>query len=224
MNAAKDPDSRNQARDVQSQSPRQADNTPGDGCPAGGQARRSFLKGLGLASMGLLTAGGASTALASLPPTKSWMPKSGDHLSSSNGSGSAKALTVDDIPENKDPLVAFPFDPKTKKLRDKHRANGVLLEKLKSSELNSEMAKVAAGGVLGYSQVCVHAGCTISTYQAQDKTYLCFCHGSSYYLLKDGEVASGPAPRALPNLPLKLASDGKTLLVAGRFNAPIGPE
>lgn len=192
------------------------------GCEGCGEQRRSFLKGVALASVGILTCR-VTSAFASLPPTESWMPQVGDRLVADGAKGPAKALTIDDVPEDTDPLVAYPFDPKTGKVRSERRFAGVILLKFKNADLDQQMAKLAAGGVLAYSQVCVHAGCPISTYMPKKKVFFCFCHYSEYYPLKDGEVASGPAPRPLPNLPLKLASDGKTLIVAGRFNAPIGP-
>lgn len=192
--------------------------------------KRSFLKGAGLISLGLLASRVAPTFAAAVGygPKTQGLPVPGDRLAAGGTTAPVKALTVDDIPEaesesNPLPLLAFPFDPETKKVRGDNRFNGVMLGTFKESALNAGMKKAAVLGVLAYSHICVHQGCVIGGYDQDSKTYFCPCHGSRFYPLQDGEVASGPALRPLPNLPLKLASDGQTLVVADYFNAPIGP-
>lgn len=54
------------------------------------------------------------------------------------------------------------------------------------------------------SAVCTHLGCNI---QWREKEFQCPCHGS--YFAADGEVISGPAPRALPWFPIALTPDGR---------------
>jgi cytochrome b6-f complex iron-sulfur subunit len=48
-------------------------------------------------------------------------------------------------------------------------------------------------GVYAVSAICTHLGCVVKT--SGDKLE-CPCHGSQF--ARDGEVAKGPAPRALP--------------------------
>ncbi|MFC2089241.1 ubiquinol-cytochrome c reductase iron-sulfur subunit [Bacteroidota bacterium] len=57
------------------------------------------------------------------------------------------------------------------------------------------------------SAVCTHLGCTI---QHTSAGFECPCHGSCYS--NDGEVLSGPAPRALPGYKVQKAPDGSIVV------------
>lgn len=70
-----------------------------------------------------------------------------------------------------------------------------------------------AGSVYAISTVCTHLGCII---KPTEKGFDCPCHGSKFN--KDGSVARGPAPKALPWLEVKhlggdnlLIDEGKTI-------------
>ncbi|MFG3283478.1 Rieske (2Fe-2S) protein [Streptomyces sp. NPDC048111] len=52
-----------------------------------------------------------------------------------------------------------------------------------------------AGTFKGFSAICTHQGCTVST--VADGTIDCPCHGSKYRIT-DASVAQGPAQRPLP--------------------------
>ncbi|MFE4861048.1 Rieske (2Fe-2S) protein [Streptomyces sp. NPDC056670] len=52
-----------------------------------------------------------------------------------------------------------------------------------------------AGTFKGFSAICTHQGCTVST--VADGTIDCPCHGSKYRIA-DASVAHGPATRPLP--------------------------
>ncbi|MFE9403186.1 Rieske (2Fe-2S) protein [Streptomyces sp. NPDC006530] len=56
-----------------------------------------------------------------------------------------------------------------------------------------------AGTFKGFSAICTHQGCTVST--VSDGTINCPCHGSKYRIA-DASVAHGPAPRPLPAQPI----------------------
>jgi ubiquinol-cytochrome c reductase iron-sulfur subunit len=76
-------------------------------------------------------------------------------------------------------------------------------------------------GFLAFSKVCTHAGCPVGLYEHRTNQLLCPCHQSLFNVLQGCRVAFGPAPRALPQLPLDL-QDG--YLVARRdYLEPIGP-
>lgn len=64
-----------------------------------------------------------------------------------------------------------------------------------------------AGRFLGFSSVCTHTGCNVTEVVAGSIN--CPCHGSRYHL--DGSVERGPAPRALPSRPVRVA-DGQIVL------------
>jgi cytochrome b6-f complex iron-sulfur subunit len=54
------------------------------------------------------------------------------------------------------------------------------------------------------SATCTHLGCVV---QADEKGFLCPCHGSRYD--RDGKVQYGPAPRPLDWLKVSLTPDGQ---------------
>lgn len=76
-------------------------------------------------------------------------------------------------------------------------------------------------GYAAYSKLCTHAGCMVSETES-DGTLVCPCHFAKYDPTKGAEVVDGPAPRALPQLPITLSSDG-FLMATGNFEAALGP-
>jgi Rieske Fe-S protein len=118
------------------------------------------------------------------------------------------------------PLVAYPFDPQAKAVRDSTRLNRIVLVKLDPGTLDSATAARAAEGVVAYSAFCTHQGCDVNSWVAAEKVLLCFCHFSKFAPHQEAAVVGGPAPRPLPALALKV--DGGKLVVAEGFNAPPG--
>lgn len=57
------------------------------------------------------------------------------------------------------------------------------------------------GTIVAFSAVCTHQGCTVAPDGGQLK---CPCHGSTYDLAT-GDNTGGPAPRPLPEIPVKVA-------------------
>ena len=80
-----------------------------------------------------------------------------------------------------------------------------------------------AVGLVAYSAICTHLGCTVFEQLGQDGLIACPCHGSRFDPRRGAAVARGPADRALPSLPLAAGPDG-TVVVAGPFTGPIGPQ
>jgi ubiquinol-cytochrome c reductase iron-sulfur subunit len=77
-------------------------------------------------------------------------------------------------------------------------------------------------GFLAFSKVCTHAGCPVGLYQHSTNQLVCPCHQSLFNVLEGARVVFGPAPRALPQLPL--AVDGGGFLVAQHdFDEAVGP-
>ena len=80
-----------------------------------------------------------------------------------------------------------------------------------------------AKGYAAYSMVCTHEGCIVSAESGDDALYP--CHGGTYAPTKGATVTGGPAPRALPQLPLGVSKKNNQFVVAtGHFEGPIGPE
>ena len=59
------------------------------------------------------------------------------------------------------------------------------------------LTKADDGTVHAFSSICTHQGCPVS--EVADGRIICPCHGSQFEA-DTGEVAEGPAPRALPSV------------------------
>jgi cytochrome b6-f complex iron-sulfur subunit len=59
-------------------------------------------------------------------------------------------------------------------------------------------------GYIAVSRVCTHLGCLVQ-YDKESKSLLCPCHAGVYDL--EGNVLSGPPPKPLPKLPLRVVGD-----------------
>ncbi len=80
----------------------------------------------------------------------------------------------------------------------------------------------APQGLIAYSKVCTHAGCPVGLYETQQHTLLCPCHQSAFAVLTGAQPVSGPAARALPQLPIAIDADG-FLVARGDFLGSVGP-
>jgi ubiquinol-cytochrome c reductase iron-sulfur subunit len=75
---------------------------------------------------------------------------------------------------------------------------------------------------VAYSKVCTHAGCPVGLYQEQLYQLLCPCHQSLFDVLQGAIPVFGPAPRPLPQLPLRIDAEGFIVAQSG-YHEPIGP-
>jgi len=57
------------------------------------------------------------------------------------------------------------------------------------------------GDFVAYSAVCTHQGCTVAY---KDSNLACPCHGSVFDPADGAAVVAGPAPRPLPEIPVKV--------------------
>jgi quinol---cytochrome c reductase iron-sulfur subunit len=80
----------------------------------------------------------------------------------------------------------------------------------------------APEGLIVYSKVCTHAGCPVGLFEVERNELLCPCHQSAFNVLDGAKPTSGPAARALPQLPITIRDDG-VLVARGDFSDPIGP-
>ncbi|MDP4301409.1 QcrA and Rieske domain-containing protein [Leptothrix discophora] len=146
-------------------------------------------------------------------------PQAGDLLVEEDAEGTPAPLRLADIPMGK-PMLAFPYDAAGKKARDETRLNKVALMRFAEADLDAESRARSAGGVLAFSAICTHQGCDVKTWSTKEQVLICFCHSSKFRLREGGVVASGPATRPLPSLPLKLVGD--QLAIADGFSAAPG--
>ena len=88
-----------------------------------------------------------------------------------------------------------------------------------------ELVRLAADlptGLVAYSAICTHLGCTVLPRLTEQGYIVCPCHASVFDPAADARVVSGPANRPLPALPIEVSSDG-VVRAAGGFAGPVGP-
>ena len=146
-------------------------------------------------------------------------PREGDLLVTVGGNA-PEPLTPENIPLGANPVMAWPMDQESSTVRSGSRLNKVLLLRLNPEDLDAETKEHAADGVVAYSAICTHTGCDVVNWHPDRRLLECPCHNSVYDPTAGAKVVSGPAPRRLPALPLKVA-DGR-LVVAKPFTGRAG--
>ncbi len=79
-----------------------------------------------------------------------------------------------------------------------------------------------ARGYVAYSKMCTHLGCPVGLYQEQTLQLVCPCHQSIFNVLAGAVPEFGPAPRPLPQLPIKVDEDGYLVAQKG-YDQAVGP-
>jgi quinol---cytochrome c reductase iron-sulfur subunit len=134
-------------------------------------------------------------------------------------------LLADDVPGTSF-VTAFPegADP-----RELGSPVIVVREDPAALHLPRERRDWAPEGIVAYSKICTHAGCALALYRrplyeptSEPPGIACPCHYSVFDPRTGGTVVSGPAGRALPQLPLELGPS-RELRAGGGFSGPIGP-
>jgi ubiquinol-cytochrome c reductase iron-sulfur subunit len=187
--------------------------------------RRRLLLAGGVAGCALGAA--ALTPLASLGPgvdaslTRSpW--RNGIPLVDEEG----RAISADDL-ETGGFLTAFPAGVSKDEL-----AAPIVVCRVRPDELHlsADRAGFAPGGLLAFSKICTHAGCAVALFRyprspsttAAGPALVCPCHFSTFDVTRAAKPISGPAARALPQLPLRIDSQGH-LVAAGPLTGNVGP-
>lgn len=193
------------------------------------KARRQLLKGALVAGVGLIAAPTASFGqddpAASRPKPGDLLIKVGDEaLRALRTLRTPTPLSPDDIPSGAIQTMAWAMDAKDGTVRSASRLNRVLLLRLALdlNTLSPDTRARAAGGVVAFTAVCTHTGCEVIDWLAAEQLLQCPCHYSKFDPRDGARVVDGPAPRALPALPLALAN-GK-IVVAQPFTTRVGFE
>lgn len=155
-------------------------------------------------------------------PDREKRPQPGDLLVFFDGAHAGAVIKATDLKADAAPVLAWAFDPVKKVPRDGSRLNQVVVARYDPASLGATEAPRAADGVVAYSAICTHQQCTVTDWMTEKQVLQCPCHQSEYDLLHGARVVAGPAPRALPALPLKLG-DG-ALVVAAPFTDRVGGE
>src|SRR5918998_299033 len=86
-----------------------------------------------------------------------------------------------------------------------------------------ELVRLAAdlpAGLVAYSAICTHLGCTVLPSLSTQGYIVCPCHASLFDPAAAARVITGPANRPLPSLPIEVSSDG-VVRAAGGFEGPV---
>jgi rieske iron-sulfur protein len=169
----------------------------------GVKRRDVLLGGLGLS----LVAISESKARAQDDPAAA-RPRPGDHLVR-DGDADKRPLTAADVVPDAKPTLAWAMEPDSKVVRNGSRFNRVVIGRLGDE-------------VFAFTAICTHDGCDVTDWLADEHVLSCPCHYSKFDPKDGGRVKDGPAPRALPQLPLKVV-DGQ-LVVAAPFTTRVGFE
>ena len=135
-------------------------------------------------------------------------PKPGD-LIVRDGDAAKTPLTPDEVKADAKPLVAWAMEPVEKIVRNGSRFNRLVIVRI-------------GDDVYAHTVICTHDGCDVTDWLADEHLLQCPCHYSKFDPKEGGRVTAGPAPRALPQLPLAV-TDGK-LVVSQPFTSKVGFE
>jgi rieske iron-sulfur protein len=128
-------------------------------------------------------------------------------------------LTPDDLPFDGRGVMVWPIGP-TADAPKSANLNKILLARVNPDKLAESARSGTADGIIAFSAICTHSGCEVDESLGGNETLYCSCHGSTFDARSGGTVISGPAPRRLPQLPLKI--DTGRLAVAGPFTTAPG--
>jgi Rieske Fe-S protein len=180
--------------------------------------RRRALVNAGLGGLGLSL---IPAALLGQTDPASAPPQEGDLLEGVSDKNH-KLMRPEDIAVGAPPTRVWPVSQSGNVVRSQNRLNELLLIRLDPSTLNAATRAVCADGVLAFSALCPHAGCTITDWIPSRNVLACDCHSSEFDPREAGKVVDGPAARPLPALPLKLVNGNlvvaKPFAVAIRFD------
>lgn len=138
-------------------------------------------------------------------------PQPGDLLVK-EGDDSKTPLTPADIVADAKPTAAWALDPSAGTVRSGSRFNRLVIGRVGPGD----------DAVFAFTAICTHDGCDVTDWLKDEQQLSCPCHYSKFDPTDGGRVKDGPAPRALPQLPLKV-SEGK-LVVAAPFTSKVGFE
>lgn len=181
-------------------------------------SRRRLLEAAVAGGLGL----GLSTVIANTDDPRKLPPQTNDDIVFPSWDNDGRAIEIKDVALNGPPILAYPRDPSSGVVREKSRLNQILLVRFAEDEL-SEATKVGAVvGIVAYSGVCTHTGCSVTEWDSRARNFLCPCHASQFDPRRRATIVGGPASRPLPALPLILAENN--LKVAGPFSGKVGPK
>jgi ubiquinol-cytochrome c reductase iron-sulfur subunit len=106
-------------------------------------------------------------------------------------------------------------------LNEKAKAAAIVI-RLEEDEVAPAAREGSFGGLVAYSKICTHMGCSVALYEQITHHLLCPCHQSTFDVLDNCAVIFGPAARPLPQLPIGVDDEGYLVATDG-FDEPVGP-
>ncbi|KQT58483.1 hypothetical protein ASG52_21760 [Methylobacterium sp. Leaf456] len=149
------------------------------------------------------------------------LPAKGDTLVFDDGPLEGKPVTLDAIKVG-EPALAIAVDTATGTKKTESRFAKIVLVRLAAEDIDEDTKPYAADDVLALSAICTHQGCTANGWNPENKSLLCFCHGSEFVPGEGGRVEKGPARKRIPILPLAKGEKGEAV-VANSFRGKPGP-
>jgi rieske iron-sulfur protein len=140
-------------------------------------------------------------------------PQIGDRLMITRGPHKDKFLRPEMLGVGEKQVEGFPFGVEDNVLRRRNRLNRLVFVRVEPDAIDADVAPRAADGVLVYSAVCTHKGCTIKSWMAEKQHLRCHCHLSEFAVLTGGSVHGGPARAPLPMLGVAIDDEGYVIVV-----------
>ena len=163
---------------------------------------------------GLITLRGRGRGAASLAV------EPGDRLVFALGQNAGQPVTEGSFSQN-EAVLAFPEN------KGDNHDNLVMVCKLNPAMIKPPTLVAGVdNGIVAYSAICTHLGCTVRfSEEPMDMAPFphihCPCHSALFDPHRGAVVMGGPAPRPLPQLPLRL-NDRGDVVVTAPFSGPIG--
>lgn len=144
----------------------------------------------------------------------------GDRLVFAMGPNAGQVIKRDAV-NSGEAVLAFPQG------KESNHDNLVMLVRLEPGAYQPPTrGEWTAEGFAAYSAICTHLACTVrfsseSTAAAPLTRIHCPCHAGVFDPRRGATVVSGPPPRPLPQLAVRL-NDAGEVVAAGAFQEPIG--
>jgi ubiquinol-cytochrome c reductase iron-sulfur subunit len=185
--------------------------------------RGGVIERRGLLVKSLMAAAGA-LGLAALFPIRSLGPRPGKSLSTTPWRNGLRLVTEKGVPVHVDDV---PMGGLVTVFPEGHAGSAdgqAVLVRVERGLIRPGKGREdwSPDGLIVYSKVCTHAGCPVGLYEAKAHELLCPCHQSTFDVLNGAEPIFGPAAAALPQLPIRIDSEG-FLVARGDFPEPVGP-
>ena len=139
--------------------------------------------------------------------TEQVVVEAGDQLTYAAGGQAGQPIKASDLQPNT-AVLALPQN------KTENQNNTIILARLAPGQ--------GAEGLVAYSAICTHLGCSVLGRLDRENHIACPCHASRFDPRNNAAVIGGPAPRPLPSLPITVAQDG-VITANGGFSGEIGP-